>query len=311
MTGVLSLDGVWVYLGLFALSAGESSAFLGLVLPGETFVLAAGAAAGAGSLSLPWTTLVIVLGAIVGDTIGYALGTHFGGCRDHGLLGRVWSCVRMQKVRRFLARRGAPTIFLARFVGLLRPLAPFAAGAVRMPYRPFLTYNVAGGLVWGAGTVLAGYFVGTAFERVLHSAGLGMLAAVALGGLGLLALAKRRARSARGVEPPDDEPRHELGRSRVGEEVIGADDREKPFRLAGGGKDGLALRDRHHVVVDGVDHEQGPTQFTHATFLLMGGEVVEERRRDGEPPPADGDVGDAPTPDLGFVVDEQLPDVRR
>lgn len=193
VSGVFGLDGPWVYVGLFALSVGESSAFLGLVLPGETFVLAAGAAAAAGALDLSWTILVVVVGAVVGDTVGYALGAHFGGCRDHGILGRLWSCARMRTVRGFLARRGRPTIFFARFVGLLRPLAPFAAGAVHMPYRPFLAYNIAGGVVWGAGTVLAGYAIGTAVEGTLRWAGLGLLVGAIAIGLAVRFLARRRA----------------------------------------------------------------------------------------------------------------------
>lgn len=160
--GALASAGPWAYVLLFAVAAGESSAFLGLVVPGETFVLAAGALAARGHLAVGWLMLAVIAGGVVGDSIGYGAGQHFGGCRDHGLLARVWSCRRMTRVRAFLDRHGAPTIFLARFVGFLRPLAPFAAGAVRMPYRRFLVYNVAGAIVWATATLAAGYFLGTA-----------------------------------------------------------------------------------------------------------------------------------------------------
>ncbi|MBI4260121.1 MAG: DedA family protein [Actinobacteria bacterium] len=192
----LASAGPWTYLGLFALSAGESSAFLGLVLPGETFVLATGAIAAQGRLDLWWIVAMVVLGAILGDSIGYALGRRFGGCRDEGWLARFWSCERMGRVQRFFDRHGPATIFLARFVGLLRPLAPFAAGAARMPYRPFLLYNVAGGVMWGTGTVLAGYFLGAAAGPLLRSAGIWAILGLGVAGPSLLLVRRWRRRRA-------------------------------------------------------------------------------------------------------------------
>lgn len=192
MSGLLASAGPFAYLGLFGIAAGESSALLGLALPGEAFVLVAGALAARGSLNLFWLLPSVIAGAILGDSIGYALGRHFGGCRDHGWLGKVWSCGRMARVRLFFDRRGGATVFLARFIGFLRPLAPFAAGAVRMPYRPFLAYNVAGAVVWGTGTVLAGYFLGTPVEHLLRSAGVWL--AIAAGAVGLFAVIHRRRR---------------------------------------------------------------------------------------------------------------------
>lgn len=76
-----------------------------------------------------------------------------------------------------------------------------------MPYRPFLAYNIAGGLVWGTGTVLAGYFLGTAVERTLRSAGFAVLAAAAVLALALLTLARRRASRQR-RRPFSGEPAH-------------------------------------------------------------------------------------------------------
>lgn len=187
---------------MFAVAAGESSAFLGLAVPGETFVFAAGVFAARGTLSLAWLIPVVIAGAIAGDSIGYALGRHFGGCREHGWLGRIWSCRRMDRVKGFFERRGRRTIFLARFVGFLRPLAPFAAGAVRMPYRPFLAYNVAGAIVWGTGTVLAGYFLGPAAERLLRSLGIWSAAAAVVVIILLVLRHGKRARTERTLAAP-------------------------------------------------------------------------------------------------------------
>lgn len=198
---------MWPYLGLFLLSAGESSAFLGLAVPGETFVFAAGALAARGTLEWPWVVVVVTVGAIVGDSVGYSIGRRFGGGRDRGWLGRIWSCQRMAHVRRFMDRWGGSAIFVGRFVGLLRPLAPFAAGAVRMPYRPFLAYNVAGAVVWAGATVAVGYFTGTAAAHLLHSFGVVMGGGAAMVTLGVLGLrrARRSARSA-SVTPTEQDP---------------------------------------------------------------------------------------------------------
>lgn len=192
----------WSYLALLAVSAGESSALLGLVVPGETFVVGAGALAAQGELSVTWVAVVVVVGAVIGDNIGYALGRHFGTCRDHGLLGRVWSCARMSRVRSFLDRHGPATVFYARFVGLLRPLAPFAAGAVRMRYRPFLVANLLGATIWGTGTVAAGYLLGPAVERILRAGGVGAAGLVALAITALVVL--RVARRHRAARPTGD-----------------------------------------------------------------------------------------------------------
>ncbi len=170
----------WVYALLFAVTAGESSAFLGLVVPGEAAVLGAGALASQGDLTLFPVIVVVVAGAVIGDAIGYSVGKRFGRARETGLLAKVWSCQRMLRVRTFLDKRGRKTIFLARFVGFFRALVPFAAGAVRMPYRPFLAYNIAGALTWGIGTVLVGYWAGDAAINAFESSTRYVIAAAGL-----------------------------------------------------------------------------------------------------------------------------------
>lgn len=201
MTATIAAWGPWAYAVLFAVSAGESSAFLGLVVPGEAFVVLAGALIARGALA--WTPVLaaVVLGAIVGDTIGYTLGHHFGGCRDRGWLSRVWSCDRTARVRDFLDRHGASTIFAARFVGVLRPLAPFAAGAVSMRYRAFVVYNVLGALVWSGSAIALGYAFGEPAERVLRAGG---FAPVLLAAVAVVALraTRRRRRGSRDLDAP-------------------------------------------------------------------------------------------------------------
>lgn len=164
--------GVWAYAIVFLIATGESAAFIGLAVPGETAVIAAAIAAQRGALDVWWVGAVAVAGAVLGDSIGYWVGHRFGECRDEGWLAKVWSCDRMRKAQRFWDRHGGRAVFLGRFVGLIRPLVPVFAGAVRMPYPEFFAYNVAGAVIWGAGSVAAGFFFGRAAEEILERAGL-------------------------------------------------------------------------------------------------------------------------------------------
>lgn len=195
MSATLAGWGPWAYLVLFAVSAGESSAFLGLVVPGEAFVVLAGALVARGDLALLPVLGVVAIGAAVGDSIGYALGRRLGGCRDDGWLARIWSCRRMSRVRRFLDRHGPSTIFTARFVGMLRPLAPFAAGAVAMPYRSFLIFNVLGAAAWAGSAVGIGYLFGQPAERFLGGSSHAAAAVIVV--TAIVAIAVRRRREAR------------------------------------------------------------------------------------------------------------------
>ena len=145
-------------------------------MPGETIVILGGVLASAGLLDLPETIVVVVLGAIVGDSIGYELGRHLGRpwLERHGRLVGMHRGV-LARVDELFARHGGKAVLLGRFVGFLRAMAPFVAGASRMPYGRFLVYNALGGTVWSTAFVLLGYFLGaswTVAEQWIGRAGL-------------------------------------------------------------------------------------------------------------------------------------------
>ena len=153
--------GEGIYFIMFLGAALECSAFLGLLVPGETLVLVGGFLASRGLLQLGDLIFVATLGAIVGDSIGYELGRRLG--RPWLLHYGRWVGIRAAHVEQadaFFARHGGKTVFLGRFVGFLRALAPFVAGSSRMRYRQFLTYNAVGGALWASGFVLLGYVLG-------------------------------------------------------------------------------------------------------------------------------------------------------
>jgi len=152
------------YLAVFLLPMLESS---GLPVPGETMLLTASVyAATTGRLSILGVVAAAAAGAIVGDNLGYVIGRRGG----RALLLRYGRFLHVgeRQVRlaeRFFERHGDRTVFLARFVAILRTLGAFLAGVSRMRYRNFLAYNAAGGVAWAVIYGTLAFLLGRQFER--------------------------------------------------------------------------------------------------------------------------------------------------
>ncbi|WP_329140383.1 DedA family protein [Streptomyces sp. NBC_01476] len=188
--------GTWAYLLVFLLTAGETGALVGLLLPGETLVIFAGALAGRGRLDTVALSAAVVAGGIIGDSVGFAVGRWTRGRPSaQRLLGRLQPGDRGGRARELLRRRGGEAVFTGRFIGVVRSFMPLAAGVSGLPYRRFLAYSAAASLIWGVGSVLVGYFFGPEAERLVRTAG--TTGAFAAGGAAvlvlLLILVKRRA----------------------------------------------------------------------------------------------------------------------
>jgi membrane protein DedA with SNARE-associated domain len=161
-----------VLLVVVALVFVEDAIFVGFVLPGETAAIVGGVAAHFGTVPLWAVLLVVVAAAIAGDSVGYEVGKKLGPrALDHRLLANHRD--RLEDARLSLARRGGTAVFLGRWVAFFRAVMPALAGMARMPYRRFLVFNAAGGLVWGVVVVLAGYLAGASYERMAHVIGRG------------------------------------------------------------------------------------------------------------------------------------------
>jgi undecaprenyl-diphosphatase len=160
------------YLALLGLVFLES---LGVPLPGETALLTAAALSATGRLAFPGVLVAAATGAIAGDACGYWIG-RLGGLR---LLQRYGRLVRLddrklEKGRRFFQRHGGKTVFLGRFVAILRTTAALLAGVSCMPYLRFTLFNAAGGICWTALVGTLGYGFGRnlrAVERWIAQAG--------------------------------------------------------------------------------------------------------------------------------------------
>nr|WP_323747009.1 DedA family protein [Catenulispora pinisilvae] len=187
-----------VYVVVGVLVFAEDALFVGFVLPGETAAVIGGVLANRGTVSVWGLAIVVVFAAIAGDSVGFEVGRHFGErllntrpLRRHR--------VKLDKARELIRRRGPEAVFLGRFVSFFRALMPLLAAISRIPYRKFLLFNALGGLVWGVGFTLLGYFTGAAYDRVEHLVGkilAGFVALVVIVGLIVWRVRRRRADSA-------------------------------------------------------------------------------------------------------------------
>jgi membrane protein DedA with SNARE-associated domain/membrane-associated phospholipid phosphatase len=161
----------WGYVLVGALALLEASAMIGLVVPGEAALLVGGFLASQHRADLRVMIAVAAIGAIVGDSVGYEIGKHLGPTLRRSRLGRWVGDERWGRAESYLANHGGRAVFFGRFVGVLRAMVPTIAGLSRMPYRTFLPWNAAGGLIWAPGFVLLGYAAGGSYHQVATWAG--------------------------------------------------------------------------------------------------------------------------------------------
>ena len=174
---------------------GEAAVFIGFVLPGETAVVLGGFLASRHELEIVTLCVLVFVAAVVGDTVGYEVGKHFGP-RLMRLKIFARHQERMDSASDMLRRRGGPAVFLGRFTAFFRAVMPGLAGLSQMPYRTFLPWNALGGLIWGVGFSLVGYFAGESYEKVASEIGRGTAIVIALLVIGALVVWHFRRRRA-------------------------------------------------------------------------------------------------------------------
>jgi undecaprenyl-diphosphatase len=168
--------GSWTYLlvGFFAFI--ETGAFVGLVVPGETMLLVGGAVAGQGAVDLYVLIAIAWFAAWLGDTTSFFVGRRLGRefILGHGPRFGV-TAERFEQVEDYFSRHGGKTIFLGRFIGFVRALAPFVAGSSGMRYRAFAPYSILGTGILNSAVVLLGYAFSRSIETAAKYAGRGAL----------------------------------------------------------------------------------------------------------------------------------------
>ena len=154
--------GPWVYVVLFLIIFIETGLVILPFLPGDSLLFAVGALAAdpASGLSVPLLILVLAVAAILGDAVNYAIGYRLGPAVFHSDTSRLLNKKHLLRAQEFYDKHGGKTIFLARFVPIVRTFAPFVAGIGKMGYGKFATYNVVGGIVWVSVCMLAGVLFG-------------------------------------------------------------------------------------------------------------------------------------------------------
>lgn len=150
----------WGLLAIVLIVFIESGLLVGFFLPGDTLLFGAGLAASQGQFSIFWLITLVIIAAVAGDNVGYGIGRRLGPRlfkKKDSILFRHEHLARAEK---FYKRHGGKTIILARFTPIVRTFAPVVAGASKMPRARFFSFNIIGGVAWGAGMPLLGYWVG-------------------------------------------------------------------------------------------------------------------------------------------------------
>jgi undecaprenyl-diphosphatase len=187
--------GPWTYLLVGFLAFAETGAFLGFIAPGETAVIVGGLVAGQGKISLLVLIAVVWVCAVLGDITSFELGRRRGRAwlLRHGERLKITE-ERLEQVERFFEQRGALTIVVGRFLGFVRPLLPFIAGAARWRLRRYLRYDVFAAGLWAATFSVLGYVFWHSFDRLTTyvSRGLFALGTVVVLVVGVVALIQLR-----------------------------------------------------------------------------------------------------------------------
>jgi membrane-associated protein len=157
---IIDSFGIWTYAVLFLVIFIETGLVVTPFLPGDSLLFAAGALAAAShTLDVYILFGLMALAAVLGDTANYWIG-HFLGPKVFTTDSRFLKREYLERTHAFYTKHGGKTIFLARFIPIIRTFAPLVAGIGRMTYGHFITYNVVGGIVWTVLFIFGGYFFG-------------------------------------------------------------------------------------------------------------------------------------------------------
>ena len=153
-------------LGVFAIVFAESGLLFGFFLPGDSLLFTAGLLASQGFSNIILLTVGCAISAIAGDQVGYLIGRRAGPAIFRRPESRFFHQRNVDRARAYFEVHGSKTIIIARFVPVVRTFEPMVAGVGQMNYRRFVTFNVIGGVLWGAGVTLAGYVLGSSIKDV-------------------------------------------------------------------------------------------------------------------------------------------------
>ena len=160
--GIITSAGPWALLVVCLIVFAETALLVGFILPGDTLLLITGLLAfypGIG-FDIWFVCLAIAVAAFVGGEVGYLIGHKAGPAPFERKASGLFSIENVKRTNAFFERFGPIAVVLARFVPVVRTMAPIAAGVGHMPYKRYTLYNAIGALLWGAGLTFIGYLLG-------------------------------------------------------------------------------------------------------------------------------------------------------
>ncbi|MCX2182305.1 VTT domain-containing protein [Streptomyces sp. SKN60] len=149
-------------IGVLVIVFAESGLLIGFFLPGDSLLFTTGLLVTTGKLDTPlWLVCALVVAAaVIGDQVGYLFGRKVGPALFKRPDSKLFKQENVEKAHEFFEKHGPKSLILARFVPIVRTFTPIIAGVSRMNYRSFITFNLIGGLLWGAGVTLLGSALG-------------------------------------------------------------------------------------------------------------------------------------------------------
>jgi len=171
--------GIWMYAILTLIVFCETGLVVTPFLPGDSLLFAIGALCAGGTLNPLIIAPLLLIAAISGDNVNYALGRTIGNKAFSNPDSAIFKRSHLEKTQNFYSEYGTKTIVMARFIPIVRTFAPFVAGIGSMRYITFLSYSIAGGILWIVSLITAGYYFGT-IEIVKKNFSLVVLAIIVL-----------------------------------------------------------------------------------------------------------------------------------
>jgi len=156
------------YLGIGLIVFAESGLLIGIFFPGDSLLFTAGLLAATGLFAPIPLALIAMVAAILGDSVGYWFGVKVGDGLAQRADSRFFKQAYLRRTEEFYERYGSRAIVFARFVPIVRTIAPILAGIGSMSYSRFLAYNALGGALWGAGMVALGFSLGSIIPDSEH-----------------------------------------------------------------------------------------------------------------------------------------------
>lgn len=159
LTTIATEYGILIYIVMFLIFFLETGIVVMAFLPGDSLLFVAGAVTASGAIDPWWLTAIVSLGAILGNTSNFYIGSWLGHKIYDGSISWI-DQEALNKTHNFYMSHGGKTIFLARFVPIVRTFAPLIAGAASMPVSKFEFYSITGAIAWVYGLVWAGHLFG-------------------------------------------------------------------------------------------------------------------------------------------------------